>query len=380
MAPPGKRLTSSLPDALANQSGVVVVARVVIASPRLSSPKGGHVSTRLTLAMIVRNEGYFLPSFLKRHARHFDEIVVVDTGSTDESVAQLEQIGARVVPFVWKGDFAAARNMGLEHASGDWVMVMDPDEFLAEADLSRLRALVDPDPPVDAYWFYTCNYSNRGGGDGDTGICFDEQRVQPQLGPAFESRKVRLFRRVGDLRFEGAVHEILPVGKLQAKRYRVQASNIKVHHYTNFRPLDHRRNKGFRYLGIGLCKLAETWTVPAQFELTLAYLSVARYDLAATHFEEGIRARAALAAELGRVIGREAAATWQNHVLRSWLEHERFLVAQERLHCFEQGEFARKVRGDDRLDASGTGTQVGFANEEQLIDKHQSPEEHEARE
>lgn len=78
-----------------------------------------------------------------------DEIVVVDTGSTDESVAIARSFGARVLHREWDGDFSAARNYGLDHMESEWILYIDADEYLtpvARADVKRW--LSDPAPHI----------------------------------------------------------------------------------------------------------------------------------------------------------------------------------------------------------------------------------------
>ena len=93
----------------------------------------------LSLCMIARDEAPFLKQCLQSAASHVDEIVVVDTGSSDDTVAVAEAAGAIVTPFEWVDDFAAARNVSLQTATRDWVLVLDCDEVVADRDWGRLR-------------------------------------------------------------------------------------------------------------------------------------------------------------------------------------------------------------------------------------------------
>ncbi len=90
--------------------------------------------------MIVRNESAGLPGTLAAARPWVDEIVVVDTGSTDGTREVARSHGARVVEWAWRDDFAAARNESLRHATGDWILVLDADEVLTEASGPALRA------------------------------------------------------------------------------------------------------------------------------------------------------------------------------------------------------------------------------------------------
>ncbi len=94
---------------------------------------------KLTACMIVKNEAEMLGKNLASMAQYFDEIVVVDTGSTDGTPAAAEKCGAKVYSFPWINDFAAARNESLKYATGDWIIWLDADELLTAADLTALR-------------------------------------------------------------------------------------------------------------------------------------------------------------------------------------------------------------------------------------------------
>ena len=89
--------------------------------------------------MIVKNEEQFLDQCLAALDGVAHQIVVVDTGSTDRTVQIAKAHGAEVHHFDWCDDFAAARNFALEHARGDWVLVLDADEVLTTEGLNGLR-------------------------------------------------------------------------------------------------------------------------------------------------------------------------------------------------------------------------------------------------
>lgn len=114
------------------------------------------MKTRLSLVMIVRDEAEMLPAFLASVEGLWDELVVVDTGSTDGSAALLEAAGARVLHHPWSDDFSDARNVSLAAATGDWVLVLDADERASPAFASELRARMD-DPTLGALWLVMSN-------------------------------------------------------------------------------------------------------------------------------------------------------------------------------------------------------------------------------
>jgi tetratricopeptide (TPR) repeat protein len=85
---------------------------------------------KISLCMVVKNEANRLPHCLQSVRPAVDEMIVLDTGSTDETVAIAQSFGATVPTFPWNNSFADARNEALKYATGDWVLVLDADETL----------------------------------------------------------------------------------------------------------------------------------------------------------------------------------------------------------------------------------------------------------
>ncbi|MDA1246562.1 MAG: glycosyltransferase [Cyanobacteria bacterium] len=100
----------------------------------------------LSLSMIVRDEAERLERCLASVADFVDEMVLLDTGSSDATIAIAESCGAVVHQLPWPGDFAPARNEALGHVNGDWVLVLDADEWLLPEARQPLQALMaEPD-------------------------------------------------------------------------------------------------------------------------------------------------------------------------------------------------------------------------------------------
>ncbi|MFZ0409735.1 MAG: glycosyltransferase [Cyanobium sp.] len=99
--------------------------------------------SRISLSMIVRDEAAQLRQCLESVAGFVDEMVVLDTGSRDDSAAIASACGARVHHMSWPGDFAPARNRALELTLADWVLVLDADERLLPQAKEPLRALIE---------------------------------------------------------------------------------------------------------------------------------------------------------------------------------------------------------------------------------------------
>jgi glycosyltransferase involved in cell wall biosynthesis len=86
--------------------------------------------TRVALVMIARNEARCIARCLRSIAPFVDDMIVLDTGSDDDTVAIAQALGARVHHFQWIDDFAAARNAALDLSNADWNLVLDADEWL----------------------------------------------------------------------------------------------------------------------------------------------------------------------------------------------------------------------------------------------------------
>lgn len=95
--------------------------------------------------MIVKNEEIALPQCLSSVKNVVDEIVVLDTGSTDRTVEVAKQFSAKVYYFEWCNDFSAARNHALRHVTGDWILVLDADEILGQEIVPHLKQAINND-------------------------------------------------------------------------------------------------------------------------------------------------------------------------------------------------------------------------------------------
>ncbi|AGA24798.1 glycosyltransferase [Singulisphaera acidiphila] len=144
--------------------------------------------------MIVRNEEANLPACLASAADLFDEIVIVDTGSTDRTVEIARSFGARVFDFPWVDDFAAARNAALARATGDYAFWLDADDRIEPPHRERLRVLFDGLRSKDSAFVIRCACD-----------------ADPSGGGATVVDHVRLFPVREDVRWTYRVHEqILP--------------------------------------------------------------------------------------------------------------------------------------------------------------------------
>lgn len=142
----------------------------------------------LSLVMIVRNEELHLAKCLESLHQEVDEIIIVDTGSTDRTREIALNYTTKLYTFPWNNDFSAARNFALKQARGQWVLALDADETL-ESQPGELRSLISTDPRIDAYLLQLYNPTSE---NTEEYNCF---------------QVLRLFRNNGVLRYSGSIHE-----------------------------------------------------------------------------------------------------------------------------------------------------------------------------
>jgi len=244
--------------------------------------------TRLALAMIVRNEAAQLPAFLAHHQGLFDELVVVDTGSADNTVPLLRAAGAVVVESPWQEDFAAARNVGLAGVQADWVLLLDADERISQRDFGSVRAALTEERDR-VYLQETWNYCS--------GTAHLEWQPVSGRYPAEEVGQTGLFvaRRVGlfpcreDLRFSGRVHEsVLPAAA--AAGIPIRPLGVPVHHYGYVGDEAHNSDRQARYRRLVELKFADDPGDPAS-QLELASVRLEDGDTTAALAQLEILAR-----------------------------------------------------------------------------------------
>lgn len=180
--------------------------------------------------MITRDEERDLPRLLESIHGLPDELVVVDTGSQDRTRSLAETAGAQVQELVWPNDFAAARNASLDHATGDWILVLDADEEVVDA--AALRAELEEADRM-----------------GLAGLSL----IQRNLSPPGEATTyqdfpiVRAFRR--GARYEGRIHEQVS-GWIQRAGGVIGASDLHFLHHGYARTTAQGSDRARRNLAI----------------------------------------------------------------------------------------------------------------------------------
>lgn len=184
----------------------------------------------ISLCMIMRDSAKTLRRCLDNLVGLVDEIIIVDTGSKDDSVKIAQSYGAKVYFDAWQDDFSRPRNIGLEKATKDWILVMDPDEVLLPTDHQAMRWMTR-DKNIIAWWITTHNYNNSRGDMSFRTISHEADPLGQYAGYS-PSTKTRFFRNGYGIKFVGCWHELVDWYLMKNKLVTVQ-SDIIVHHWAH---------------------------------------------------------------------------------------------------------------------------------------------------
>lgn len=227
----------------------------------------------ITLCMIVKNEADTLARCLRSVQGAADEIIVVDTGSTDSTLSIARSFGARIINFPWSGDFAAARNAGLELARGTWILVLDADEELDPESISELLVCAKH---LEYEAFFVRIHNHKG-------LERDSQTltVNPIL---------RMFKNNKAYRFSGIVHEQIAAGIVQATpSAAMHMSPVIVHHYGYADGVVQKKDKISRNLELLKAQLERSpEDAFNQFNLAVEYMRLGDYVQALKHIRTSL--------------------------------------------------------------------------------------------
>ena len=172
-----------------------------------------RAAVRLSQCMIVKNEEKNIEKALSWAKGAVFEQIVVDTGSTDRTVELAEKMGAKVCHFKWINDFSAAKNFAMDQAKGNWIAILDADEYFPKEDakelMTVLKKIQNNAQLAKEYDSVSCSWVQLD----DEGKAFTVLTVQ------------RIFQNHPDLRYEGTIHEAV---RIRNKHY--NAENLRIMH------------------------------------------------------------------------------------------------------------------------------------------------------
>ncbi len=259
------RLTIASLSGSADPEALTLITELKSAFPTLKEGPGVSISA----CLIVKNEAKNLPRCLRSLEGIVDEIIVVDTGSSDDSIAIAESFGAKCAQVEWTHDFSAARNRSLELATGDWILWIDADEEIAAGSQPAFQRAVTR-PQFGGFAIEIVNFTEDGSDVAQ-----------------YVHRPIRLFRRVPGIQFSGRIHEQvapsieglgLPWAHLDGARL--------LHH--GYRPAEmSERKKLDRTIDMVAREVENDPTNAFQwFNLANAYTAANRFEEAATSSEK----------------------------------------------------------------------------------------------
>jgi len=225
----------------------------------------------ITLVVLARNEAGNIGPLLQSLASVIDETIVVDTGSTDTTVAEAQQAGASVVSFPWCDDFSRARNFGIEAATGNWILTVDADERIDSADFSAISEATQSSGEK-GYFFTQRNYT--------------ELRTHPQWRPIngrypdqeknlngyIEAHQIRLFPNLSHFRYRGCIHETVDCPTRNTEHL-----EVTVHHFGHLKTGEPAKRRNDLYSRLTRKKLhGNPDDADACFQMATRYLEEGR--------------------------------------------------------------------------------------------------------
>lgn len=169
---------------------------------------------KISACMIVKNEEKNIKKCIDSYKDVVDEIIVVDTGSTDNSVKIAQNLGAKVFYFQWINDFSKAKNFALSKASGDWIVFLDADEYFDKSQSENLRKIIKKYGKGDVE-IIACKMFNIDENTGENLADFPQTRI---------------FKNTGNIVYINSIHERLHSKKKRIRAVYVEENELVIYH------------------------------------------------------------------------------------------------------------------------------------------------------
>ena len=235
------------------------------------------VERTLSLAVIIKNEADMIAELVDTHLTFVDELLIVDTGSTDVGPQKARERGARVEKIDWPGSFAEARNRAIELCQNEWVLMLDADERLDLLGQAEVRRQVSECEEKTVFRLVQRTYTNDAEVLGWRPTSRGSVDCRGAAG-YYDVALVRLFPKRPELRFEGIIHELIEPSARRA-RNRIQDTSIVLHHYKEHQSPSKKSAKNQFYLDLSRRKYeANPGDPQAQLELAMAASACGLYQ------------------------------------------------------------------------------------------------------
>ncbi len=173
---------------------------------------------RISACVITKDEEKTIQRWLDCVKKIADEVVVVDTGSTDRTVEIVRENGIEPYHFFWTDDFAEAKNYAIDQAAGDWILFLDADEYFASADIPKVRKAIE-----------ICERDMPGAAAIQTPLLNIDADHEGMI--LSQAVMIRIFRRHPKIRYEGWIHEML---KFDESEWKLASLNELMIYHTGY--------------------------------------------------------------------------------------------------------------------------------------------------
>lgn len=238
---------------------------------------------KISGCLIVKDEAETLEKCIKSMLPILDELIIVDTGSTDNTIEIAKKYTDKVYNYTWQNDFAAARNFAISKAKMDWIIFLDADEYFSERSLKNIRKTINEENgKADAFMINGYN------------ILLSSGEVKDKF------TVIRVFRNKPEIRYQGRIHEYL---RKKGQFTIIDCTDIiEIFHTGYNKAVADKKNKNERNLSLLLQDIAERPDDGnTHFYLSLQYLGMEDYEKVLYHSRKSL--------DCGiTILGREASA------------------------------------------------------------------------
>ncbi len=211
----------------------------------------------ITACLIVKNEEKHIGTCLEKLPKYIDEIIVVDTGSSDKTLDILKSFNAKVYHFEWCDDFSKARNFGISKATNEWILVLDADEYVDSFDEKEVSEFIN----------------------GNNNKILGEIKIKSFLGELFDY-KVEYISRLFNKNFYSYKYEIheqlCPIDeKIKASHKKLP---ISVEHFGYTLEVSKEKDKNNFYIKLLKNQLSKEFIPYYSYHLAVCYLNIGDFE------------------------------------------------------------------------------------------------------
>ncbi|MTI69498.1 MAG: glycosyltransferase [Firmicutes bacterium] len=226
----------------------------------------------ITLCMIIKDEEKVLRRCLDSVKGIVDEVVIVDTGSRDNSKKIAKEYTNKVYDFQWVNDFSKARNFAASKASGEWILALDADEYVDRSNLKDMKEQIKNDE--DAYDIYSVKILNFSGWNGQ----FTSQHYHE-----------RIYKNDGNIRYSRPIHEQLIKNQSKGKEFIESISKLIIYHSGYLTQTFKEKEKSKRNMNILKEEIKKTSNPFDYFNLANEYSATQEYEKALRYYKKAFQ-------------------------------------------------------------------------------------------